>query len=118
LANSTGATLGADVEALVEAIKGGEAAKALVLLKSVDPSSRDRFGNTPLHWAAAYGPEELVKSLLDMRADPNVRNSDGVTPLHWAAWSGRADNVRALLKAGADPNARDDNGFTPAAQGR
>jgi len=118
LANSTRAALGADVEALVEAIKRGDAAKALALLKSVDPSSRDRFGNTPLHWAAAYGPEELVKSLLDMRADPNIRNSDGVTPLHWAAWGGRADNVRALLKAGADPNAEGRQRLHPAAQGR
>ncbi|MFP3402965.1 MAG: ankyrin repeat domain-containing protein [Acidilobus sp.] len=105
--------MGADVEALVEAIRRGDAAKALALLKSVDPSSRDGLGNTPLHWAAAYGPEELVKSLLDMRVDPNVRNSSGVTPLHWAAERGHAEVVWLLLQRGTDPNAKDNCGLTP-----
>jgi ankyrin repeat protein len=62
--------LGADVDALVEAVKRGDAAKALALLKSVDPSSRDRFGNTPLDRAAAGGHEGIVKMLLDAGASP------------------------------------------------
>ncbi|MFP3402916.1 MAG: ankyrin repeat domain-containing protein [Acidilobus sp.] len=85
--------MGADVDALVEAVRRGDAAKALALLKSVDPSSRDGLGNTPLHWAAWGGRVDNVRALLKAGADPNARDGSGLTQLRGAAAKGRAEAV-------------------------
>ena len=49
-------------------------------------------GNTPLHVAASFGDEELVRLLLAARGiSVNVLNSnaDGATPLHCAVMHGK-----------------------------
>ena len=33
--------------------------------RGLDPNQRDNDGNTPLHYAAAYGKEEIVKYLIE-----------------------------------------------------
>lgn len=48
-------------------------------------------GNTPLHVAASFGDEDLVRSLLMARGiSVNVTNAsaDGATPLHLAVMHG------------------------------
>ncbi|CAB0029424.1 unnamed protein product [Trichogramma brassicae] len=49
---------------------------------SVQVDAKDRFGNTPLHLAAAGGKLKLVELLLKRQADPNSTNEEGLTPLH------------------------------------
>jgi ankyrin repeat protein len=64
--------------------------------------------------AAAVGPIDLVRLLIEKGAKINATSESGHTPLHAAA--GRSDNlenVKLLLDMGADPNAVDDDGETP-----
>ncbi len=39
---------------------------------------QDELGNTPLHYAAALGFNNLVKLFIDNGADPKIKNNDGV----------------------------------------
>ena len=69
---------------------------------------------TPLHRAAAFGPLEMVASLLQAGADVNARDGRALTPLMFsvATDSPSPQIVRALLQAGANVNLRDNTGET------
>src|SRR3954466_7113684 len=43
--------------------------------------ARDDHHLTPLHWAAANGHRDVMRSLIDHGADPNARTDLGMTPL-------------------------------------
>lgn len=58
----------------------GEILKALVK-SGCKLNIRDNNGWTALHWAAFYGKEEAVKTLLESGADPLLKNKAGQTPL-------------------------------------
>ena len=45
---------------------------------------RDRFGRTPLHYAAIVGNEETLATLLLCNPDANRLSQDGTTPSHEA----------------------------------
>lgn len=59
-------------------------------------------GWTALHYAAAYGRDEIVAKLLSSGADKNALDNDGSTPLMTAATKGRGAAVEALVAAGTD----------------
>ena len=69
---------------------------------------------TPLHRAAAFGPLEMVSSLLQAGADVNARDSRALTPLMFAVATDfpSPQIVRALIQAGANVNLRDNTGET------
>lgn len=71
-------------------------------------------GFLPLCLAAAFGHEEMVRTLLEGGADVNARSRSlgGVAPLHSAAFGRNPTIVKALLDAGADVDARQQGGFT------
>jgi len=80
----------------------------------------DKWGWTPLAWAAYYGHPVIVKWLLEQGADPNIltfkeygRYKPGVSPLLLAAYYGHEEIVADLLKAKADPNIADISGRKP-----
>jgi len=73
----------------------------------------DRFGRTPLWWAARDGRADEVTRLLAATENPNARDVDGETPLHAAARFGHADVVELLIVHGARPDGADRNGVTP-----
>lgn len=75
--------------------------------------SKDGDGETPLHWAAANGHNDVVKFLLANKADVNAKDNNGDTPLHEAAGKGYADTAELLLAGRADVNAKDKNDYTP-----
>jgi ankyrin repeat protein len=54
-------------------------------------------GETPLHRAAAFGDEEVIRLLLEAGATVDARDSQGDTPLSWASWHARPGSVLKLL---------------------
>jgi len=87
--------------------------QALLLARGVPVGQRDRWGATPLHWAAMYGDSAFVEALLSAGVAVNVvATREGWTPLHGAAGAGHAGVVEALLRHGADPALPDGAGRT------
>ncbi len=54
-------------------------------------------GETPLHRAAAFGSEEVVRMLLDAGASASARDAHGDSPLSWASWHLRPSGILRLL---------------------
>jgi serine/threonine protein kinase len=99
---------------LLEAAEYGDLIKVRIALKKgANPNAKDKYGLTPLHWAASLGHVEIVKLLLERGANPNTKDNKGRTPLHEAASLGHVEIVKLLLKRGANPNTKDNYGSTP-----
>ena len=76
--------------------------------------SKDRYGRTPLWWAAENGHEAVVELLVEKGADVNSKEDrDGRTPLWWAAENGHEEVVKLLLEKGADVDSKDEYSRTP-----
>jgi ankyrin repeat protein len=72
----------------------------LLLANHADINAKDSYGDTPLHWVADWGRNDLVKLYLANKADINARNNDGYTPLHCALHSdmGAHKDVAKILR--------------------
>ena len=91
---------------IVAACRNGELerVKDLVEQQHVDPNEwiedDERYGKTPLHWAAHFGHLEIMKYLVEkckcdpMRRDIMWKN----TPLHWAARYASLEVVKYLVE--------------------
>ncbi|MEM1311761.1 MAG: ankyrin repeat domain-containing protein [Cyanobacteria bacterium P01_H01_bin.153] len=76
----------------------------------------DWFESERLHFAAADGDLDAIRSLVAEGFDVNAKDADlKLTPLHYAAAGEHIEIVRFLLTAGADVNAIDEStaGDTP-----
>ena len=112
----------------------------LALSMGADPSSRDKFANTPLHAALTQKDTATASILLTAKADPFAPNYQGVTPtslaladlgalkdfataagldsadilgegfLHYAVRAGKTDAVKLLLDLGANRNLKNISG--------
>ena len=84
-----------------------------LIVQGVDVNEKDKYGDTPLHYAAGYGRINVVKLLMEKGANPNAKNENGATPLHHAMYkSGNAETVKELIKGGADVRAKTKIGNT------
>jgi hypothetical protein len=73
----------------------------------------DDDGRLPLHHAAAFGRQDIVRALVELGCDVDARDgSEGSTALILAAYFERADTVDVLLDLGADFSIRDDGNVT------
>ena len=58
----------------------------------IDFNDKDNFGRTPLHYAFAFGRDEIVKCLLqdyqDLKIEFNAEDAIGQTPYHKACFNG------------------------------
>ena len=61
----------------------------------------DRYGWTPLHYAASRSNLDMIKLLLAHGADINADSPNNSTPLMMAAWLGNTDTIRYLIQRGA-----------------
>lgn len=98
-------------EALLAACSSEHWQIALVVLAAgVTRSSldvtKDKLDRTPLHLAASFGQERLVKMLLQAGASPHVWSRRGRQPLHEAATAGHAEVCATLLEGGASLETR------------
>ncbi len=91
----------------------------LLLDRGANLEVRDKYGSTPLLYAAGYGETAVVKLFLDRGAKVDETNSNGRTALIAAACNcpivdmpDTADSVRLLLDNGADIEAKDKQGET------
>lgn len=70
---------------LIDAAKQGDVVSVQVLLgQGADVNATEKYGWTPLLWAAVNGHTEVVKLLLDSGAKVNVKNELGWTSLEYA----------------------------------
>lgn len=94
---------------------GGEEAVEIVriLLENGASETKNKFGTTPLHWAAEYSDPRFVQLFIDHAFDLEAKGVLGETPLEKALSEKRTQNVALLIEAGANVNAVDNNG-TPA----
>ena len=53
----------------------------LLLQKGADVNKRDRFGSTPVHWAAVRNSTEAIAMLIDHGASINITNDYGKKPI-------------------------------------
>lgn len=89
---------------------------AFLIDHGADVNGKAKNGQTPLHYAAAYGLNDFLELLLYRGADPNLPSSTGgssTTPLIAAAANGHLESVRILLDRGADLEKTNSVGNTP-----
>lgn len=75
----------------------------LLISAGGDSSALDSKRNTPLHWAARAGDDEVAQLLMMRSCPPDAKNEDGDSALHWAMRAGRKGLavVKVLLENGA-----------------
>ncbi len=95
-------------ETLAQACRIGNLKTAQSLLENgVNPNAPDRYGKTPIYYAASFNEIQTVELLLASHADPNVgmenRKSSEfpATPLQVAAYMGNLRLAEILIAAGA-----------------
>lgn len=106
------------------AVDEGTVAEVVALLEAgADVDAVNKYGETPLHLAAAHASESTGKSapekgklLIEAGADIEAVDKYGARPIHILV-EGFGDETLALLQilidAGVDVNARNDDGYTP-----
>lgn len=62
-----------------------------------DVNARDKYGRTPLYYAAISGDASTARLLLGHGADPHSKDTRGRTPLYWARRRGN-NAVAAVLR--------------------
>lgn len=109
----------AGAELAIEARDGGGAlhyalrdSAALLIDGGMDVNTRDRYGNSPLHFAALNGSEHTVELLLSRNAEVDAQNNTGLTPLFHAILKKHVTVAKQLLTSGADMHVLNQDGDT------
>jgi ankyrin repeat protein len=86
----------------------------LLLARGADVNLKDKFGWTPLHFAAESADVNIIELLLDKGAEVNAKDDEaGFTALHHAVRLGKRNVAELLITRGADVNVKDKQGHTP-----
>ena len=104
------AGVNAGVERLAKAARTGDIKTAENLLENgINPNLPDRYGKTPLYYAASFNETQVVELLLASHADPNAKAMERetdfpATSLQSAASMGNLHMASLLIGAGARVN--------------
>ena len=106
-----------DLDGATEAVETYEdsplaAAKLLIATGGDVNASMNKWGETPLHWAAAGNATRAAQLLLENGAKI-IADGHGYTPLHYAAWKNTEEVAKLLLAYGGDVNVKSTRGNTP-----
>ena len=77
------------------------AAVKFLITQGADVNALNKFGETPLKYAAGQGDLESLKALLKAKADPNKCGPSKNLPLSFAAGWGKMDAAKLLIESGA-----------------
>jgi len=99
--------------ATIHLVKGSVASTAardeevleLLLANGAKIDAKDKFGATPLHYAALYGLNNKAAFLLAHGADANAGSAGNARPLHYAVLRHQMGVMTSLLANQADANA-------------
>ena len=83
------------------------------LADGADKDTRNKNGETPLHFAAMVGKLDAFHCLIKAGPNINPRSLNGTTPLHHAVSRGELEIIETLLQEGADIEASVDDGTRP-----
>ena len=79
-----------------------------------DVNARDKYGGTPIHYAAAWSKNpKVVQVLLDAEANIMARNELGYTPLHLATTNMENPEAIIMVLLNAVGRVKDKIGKTP-----
>ena len=98
--------------ALMIAALTGDLVKAKQLVSA--NAQINRFGWTPLHYAASAGQLEMMRWLIEHSAYLDAESPNRTTPLMMAARQDQIPAMTLLLEEGADPSCRNDAGLNAA----
>ncbi|KAK5319135.1 hypothetical protein LTR93_007830 [Exophiala xenobiotica] len=84
--------------------------RKIIESRTASPNCCTLEGLTPLHFAAAYGHDDVCRLLLQEGASRSSTSFRGISPLHVAAHFGHVRVFKTLLGAGLDPNDYHENG--------
>ena len=79
-------------------MSGSDAVETVKILAPLtyNPNAPDKFGKTPIYYAAYNGHKEIIRILASLTDNPNAPDEDGVTPIHMAARKGNTEIVKIL----------------------
>ena len=83
------------------AFSGNFGFASVLLSEGANPSPRNSHDAAPLHFAARFGYEYLVRKLIEYKADVVVRDSLGRTPIQVALQKGHSQIARLLSNVAA-----------------
>jgi ankyrin repeat protein len=93
-------------------VKGNAEDVRTALAAHADPNSRDKDGNTPLHYAVRLNKREVVELLVASKAEVNATNTLGGSPLHVAV-EARIPLIETLIELGAAININAGSNISP-----
>ena len=79
---------------------------------------KDRWGKTPLHWAARNNNHRTIETIIKLGGDVNLKDGDGQTPLHRAAYNNLHRAIETMIKLGGDVNLKNNYNELPDEQDR
>ena len=82
-----------------------------LIQEGAEVSSKDRYGDTGLHFSAYRGDESVMRTFLEHGIDINIRGASQKTALMDATW-GHYSCVQILLERGANLDLKDKSGET------
>ena len=85
----------------------------VLLMAKADVNARSKHSVVPIHLAAKYGHNEMVKILIEAGADLNVQElKSGRSALIEAVLEGHLSVVETLVEEGANLELRGEDGLT------